>query len=73
MIGLALRAREIDRDNEGLKRFAEEFGIHVLLEISLVGIIDRFLRNTVLSMLIGICIIEGFQFFWRKWIAQDSE
>jgi hypothetical protein len=74
MIGLAfLRALAIERNHEGLKRLAEEFGIHVLLEVSLVGIIDSFLRNTVLSMLVGICIIEGFQFFWRKWRAQETE
>ena len=44
----------------------EEFGIHVLLEVSLVGAIDSFLNNTILSMLIGICMVEGCQFIWRK-------
>jgi hypothetical protein len=41
--------------------FFEEFGIHVLLEITLVGIVDSFLKNTVLSMLVGVCIVEGCQ------------
>lgn len=52
---------------EVLRSFIEEFGIHVLLEVSLVGIIDRFLMNTVLSMLMGISLVEGAQFLWRKW------
>ena len=47
--------------------FVEEIGLHILLEITLVGIIDNFLNNTVLSMFVGICIVEGFQFLWRKW------
>ena len=33
--------------------FFEEFGIHVLLDVTLVGIVDSFLKNTVLSMLVG--------------------
>jgi hypothetical protein len=49
------------------RSFVEEFGIHILLEVTLVGIIDNFLNNTVLSMIVGICIVEGFQFLWRKW------
>ena len=47
--------------------FVEEFGIHVLLEVTLVGIIDNFLNNTILSMFVGICIVEGCQWVWRKW------
>ena len=47
--------------------FVEEFGIHILLEVTLVGIVDSFLNNTVLSMIVGICIVEGCQFLWRKW------
>ena len=49
------------------RSFVEEFGIHILLEVTLVGIIDNFLNNTVLSMIVGICIVEGCQFLWRKW------
>jgi hypothetical protein len=49
--------------------FFEEFGIHILLEVTLVGIVDSFLKNTVLSMLVGICIVEGCQLLWRKWRA----
>jgi hypothetical protein len=47
--------------------FFVEFGIHVLLEVTLVGIVDSFLKNTVLSMLVGICIVEGCQLLWRRW------
>ena len=49
------------------RSFVEEFGIHILLEVTLVGILDNFLNNTVLSMIVGICIVEGCQFLWRKW------
>lgn len=49
--------------------FFEEFGIHILLEVTLVGITDSFLNNTVLSMLVGICIVEGCQLLWRRWRA----
>ena len=47
--------------------FLEEFGIHMFLEITLVAIIDPFLSNTVLSMFLGISIVEGCQLAWRKW------
>jgi hypothetical protein len=53
--------------NGGLRGFMEDIGIHVLLEVTLVGIMDRFLKNTVLSMLVGICIVEGCQLLWRIW------
>ena len=49
------------------RSFMEEFGIHILIEVTLVGIIDSFLSNTVLSMFVGICIVEGCQLAWRKW------
>jgi hypothetical protein len=47
--------------------FLEEFGIHLLIEVTLVGLIDSFLENTVLSMFLGICFVEGIQLIWRKW------
>jgi hypothetical protein len=49
------------------KSFVEEIGIHILLEVTLVGIIDNFLNNTILSMFVGISIVEGCQYLWRKW------
>jgi hypothetical protein len=49
------------------RSFVEEVGIHILLEVTLVGIVDNFLNNTVLSMFVGISIVEGCQFLWRKW------
>jgi len=53
--------------NGGIIRgFVEEYGIHVLLEVSIVGILDGFLKNTILSMLAGIFIVEGCQLLWRK-------
>ena len=56
---------------DGIRGFVEEFGIHVVLEVSLVGFVDTFLNNTALSMLVGVCIVEGFQFLWRKWRKED--
>ena len=67
------RGLVIDREREGLMRFAEEFMIHVFLDISVVVIIDVFLQNYILSILIGDGIIEVTQFFWRKWRGQESE
>jgi hypothetical protein len=46
--------------------FVEEFGIHILLEVTLVGIFDNFVNNTVLSMILGIFMVEGCQLLWRK-------
>jgi hypothetical protein len=53
--------------------FFEEFGIHILLEVTLVGIVDSFLKNTVLSMLVGICIVEGCQLLWRRWRGNEED
>ena len=47
--------------------FVEEFGLHLLIEVTLVGIIDSFLENTILSMFMGICLVEGIQLICRKW------
>lgn len=49
------------------RSFVEEFGIHILLEVTLVELIDKFLNNTVFSMFVGIYIVEGCQLIWRKW------
>jgi hypothetical protein len=56
---------------EGIRGFVEELGIHVVLGVSLVGFVDTFLNNTVLSMLVGVCLVEGCQFLWRKWRKED--
>lgn len=50
-----------------VRGFLEEVGLHVLIEVSMVGIVDSFLKNTVVSMLLGICIVEGCQMIWRRW------
>ena len=49
--------------------FVADIAIHILLEVSLVGIVDNFLKNTVLSMIVGIGIVEGCQFLWKRWRA----
>jgi len=51
----------------GFRGFFEEVGLHILIEISIVGVIDSFLKNTVASMLLGICAVEGCQMIWRRW------
>ncbi len=56
---------------DGILGFVKEFGIHVMLEVSLVGLVDTFQNNAVLSMRGGICIVEGCQFHWRKWRKED--
>ena len=50
-----------------IRGFIEEVGLHVLIEVSIVGVIDSFLQNTVASMLLGICVVEGCQMIWRIW------
>ena len=50
-----------------VRGFFEEVGLHVLIEVSIVGVIDSFLKNTMVSMLLGICIVEGCQMTWRRW------
>ena len=57
----------------GIRGFVEEFGIHILLEVTLVGIVDSFLKNTVLSMFVGICIVESCQLLWRRWRGDEEE
>ena len=52
---------------DGLRSFIEQFGIHLVLEVFIVGLIDGFLMNTVLSMLVGISLVEGCQWMWRRW------
>ena len=49
-----------------VRGFFEEVGLHILIEVSIVGVIDSFLKNTVASMLLGICIVEGCQMAWRR-------
>lgn len=53
--------------------FFEEIGIHILLEVTLVAIVDRFLNNTVLSMLVGISIVEVCQLLWRRWRVNEED
>lgn len=50
-----------------VRGFLEEVGLHILIEVTIVGVIDSFLKNTVASMLLGICIVEGCQMAWRGW------
>ena len=58
--GMKVKVRDV-------RGFFEEVGLHVLIEVSIVGVIDSFLKNTVMSMLLGICIVEGCQMIWRRW------
>jgi len=58
--GMKVKVRDV-------RGFFEEVGLHVLIEVSIVGVIDSFLKNTVVSMLLGICIVEGSQMTWRRW------
>ena len=58
--GMKVKVRDV-------RGFFEEVGLHVLIEVSIVGVIDSFLKNTVVSMLLGICIVEGSQMIWRRW------
>ncbi len=50
---------------DGLRSFADEFGIHLVLEISIVSLLDQILMNAALSLLVGIIVVEGCQFIWN--------
>ena len=50
----------------GLMSFIEQFGIHLILEVSIVSLLDQVLMNTAFSLFVGITLIEGCQLLWRR-------
>ena len=57
--------RLISRD--GVRSFFEQFGLHLVMEVTVVSIIDRAVMNTALSMVIGVGLVEGTRVLWRRW------
>jgi len=51
---------------EGLRSFIEQFGIHLIVEVSIVSLLDEVLMNTAFSLLVGITLVEGCQLLWRR-------
>ena len=55
-----------------LKSFVEHFLLHVGLEVGVVSFINQIIVNTVVSLIIGITIVEGTQALWRRWRNKSS-
>ena len=68
-VNLSKTCSTINMRRSEARGFVADFVIHILLEVSLVGMVDNFLKNTVFSMIVGISIVEGCQFLWKRWRA----
>lgn len=54
-----------------LRSLAEHSILHGILEVSVVGLLDLIVANTVLSLVAGIIIVEGSQALLRHWRSQS--
>jgi len=54
-------------DRDAVKAFLEQFSLHLLIEATAVSLIDQVVRNTALSMVIGVGLVEGVRVLWREW------
>ena len=54
-------------DVEAAKAFLEQFCLHLLVEVTAVSLIDQVVRNTALSMVLGVGLVEGVRVLWRGW------
>jgi len=52
---------------DAMKAFLEQFGLHLVVEVTVVGLIDQVVRNTVLSMVLGVGLVEVVQVLWQGW------
>ena len=58
-------AKLVDRDT--MRSFLEQFGLHLVVEVTVVSLIDQVVGNTALSMVLGVGLIEGIRVLWRGW------
>ena len=54
-------------DSESVKAFLEQFCLHLLIEVTAVSLVDQVVRNTALSMVLGVSLVEGARVLWRRW------
>jgi hypothetical protein len=54
-------------DVDAVKAFFEQFCLHLLVEVTAVSLIDQVVRNTALSMIMGVGLVEGMRVLWRGW------
>jgi hypothetical protein len=54
-------------DRESVKAFLEQFCLHLLVEVTVVSLIDQVVGNTALSMVLGVGLVEGARVVWRRW------
>lgn len=52
---------------DAMRSFLEQFGLHLIIEVTVVSLIDQVVRNTALSMVMGIGLVESVQMLWQKW------
>jgi hypothetical protein len=52
---------------DSMRSFLEQFGLHLVVEVTVVSLIDQVVRNTALSMVLGVGLVEGVQVLWQGW------
>jgi hypothetical protein len=52
---------------DDMRSFLEHFGLHLVIEVTVVSLIDRIVMNTAISMAVGIGLVEGARILWQKW------
>ena len=64
-------AKLVARD--ATKSFLEQFGLHLVVEVTLVSLIDQVVRNTALSMVLGVGLVEGVRVLWHQWRKANEQ
>jgi hypothetical protein len=52
---------------DDMRSFLEHFGLHLVVEVTVVSLIDQIVMNTAMSMVMGIGLVESVRVFWEKW------
>jgi hypothetical protein len=55
-----------------MRSFLEQFGLHLVVEVTVVSLIDQVVRSTALSMVLGVGLVEGVRVVWRGWRKTDE-
>jgi len=55
-----------------MRSFLEQFGLHLVVEVTVVSLIDQVIGNTALSMVLGVGLVEVVQVLWRGWRKADE-
>jgi hypothetical protein len=52
---------------DDVRSFLEHFGLHLVVEVTVVSLIDQIVMNTAMSMVMGIGLVESVRVLWEKW------